>query len=210
MSNADVHASGPGAAAARGAGLPGDFSTLFAESFRRLWLLACGMVRDRALAEDIVQEAAVIGLEKWSQFTPGTSFSAWMGQMVRFVALNHIRREKRRRTSAVDPATMDATEASSSTDWQASTTDTKYAAHLSLEQHDFDDEVMRALEDVGEVPRACLLLRSLDDLSYAEIAVLLEIPEGTAMSHVHRTRQLLRARLAQTGRLGASATEDAQ
>ena len=38
-------------------------------------------------------------------------------------------------------------------------------------------------------------MRTLDGLSYAEIAALLDVPEGTAMSHVHRTRRLLRERL---------------
>jgi RNA polymerase sigma-70 factor (ECF subfamily) len=52
------------------------------------------------------------------------------------------------------------------------------------------------LGDVGEVARACLLLRTLEGLEYAEISRLLEIPEGTAMSHVHRTRRYLRDRLA--------------
>src|SRR5690606_15111342 len=67
---------------------------------------------------------------------------------------------------------------------------------LLPEQEWFDDRVMRALKAVGEIPRACLLLRVIEGLEYAEIARLLEIPEGTAMSHVHRTRQLLRERLA--------------
>jgi RNA polymerase sigma-70 factor (ECF subfamily) len=55
---------------------------------------------------------------------------------------------------------------------------------------------MAALVEVGEVPRACILLRTVEGLAYPEIAKLLGIPEGTAMSHVHRTRQLLRTRLA--------------
>ena len=55
------------------------------------------------------------------------------------------------------------------------------------------------LEALGEVPRACLLLSTLRELSYGEIAALLTIPEGTAMSHVHRARLVLRERLAPRG-----------
>ena len=43
--------------------------------------------------------------------------------------------------------------------------------------------------------RASFLLRSLRGLPYSEIAVLLDIPEGTAMSHVHRSRARMRQRL---------------
>jgi RNA polymerase sigma-70 factor (ECF subfamily) len=56
---------------------------------------------------------------------------------------------------------------------------------------------MHALEQVGDVARACLLLRTIESLDYRQIAQLLEIPEGTAMSHVHRARRLLRGQLTQ-------------
>jgi DNA-directed RNA polymerase specialized sigma24 family protein len=40
-----------------------------------------------------------------------------------------------------------------------------------------------------------LLLRTVEKLSYAEIAALMDMPEGTAMSHVHRSKMALRERL---------------
>src|SRR5262245_39471128 len=56
----------------RAAGTPrltaGDFAAHFAESFRLLWLIAVGITRDRALSEDIVQDAAVIALRKLDEF----------------------------------------------------------------------------------------------------------------------------------------------
>ena len=55
---------------------------------------------------------------------------------------------------------------------------------------------MRALNSVSDIARACLLLRTIEQMEYAEISRLLAIPEGTAMSHVHRARQHLRERLA--------------
>lgn len=173
-----------------GAAEGADFASLLSASFRRLWLLAAGIVRDRTLAEDIVQEAAMIGLEKWSSFQPGSSFMAWMGQTVRFVAMNHIRRTKRRRTSSVDPAMIDASNIAP----ESSNPVTSRAADDRDQLH-FDDRLMKALDDVAPVARTCLLLRTLDDMSYAEISVLLDIPEGTAMSHVHRARGQMRAQL---------------
>jgi DNA-directed RNA polymerase specialized sigma24 family protein len=41
-----------------------------------------------------------------------------------------------------------------------------------------------------------LLLRTIEQMEYSEISKVLQIPEGTAMSHVHRARQHLRERLA--------------
>ena len=54
---------------------------------------------------------------------------------------------------------------------------------------------VRALAALAETARAALLLRTVLELDYATIARLLDIPEGTAMSHVHRSREALRRAL---------------
>lgn len=172
-----------------------DFAARFAESFRLLWLIAAGVTRDRALAEDIVQDAAVIALRKLDEFEPGTSFNAWMGQTVRFVAFNASRREAHRRARPLEPAELDQSATGRS---GATLPELRVGARgeLSPDQAHFDDQMMQALDSVSEMARACLLLRTLGDLEYAEISRVLGIPEGTAMSHVHRTRKALRDRLA--------------
>ena len=66
---------------------------------------------------------------------------------------------------------------------------------LSDDQLDLGDEWLQALRQLSEVARCCLLLRVIGGASYIRISQQLEIPEGTAMSHVHRSKQLLRERL---------------
>ncbi len=163
-----------------------EFAARFQSSFRVLWLIAVGITGDRWLAEDVVQEAAIIALNKLNQFQAGTNFTAWTGQIVRNVALNSIRKERRHKTSPIAASGVEAEPAGRTT----------VEGFGGIERPDFDDRVLRALGDVGEIARACLLLRTLEGLEYTEISRLLEIPEGTAMSHVHRTRQYLRDRLA--------------
>lgn len=161
-----------------------------------LWLIAVGILGDSSLAEDVVQEAAVVALGKLDQYQPGTNFGAWMGQMVRFMALNERRKRGRRPAISLDPATMDQVVPGSgegSTQGELRLTD---RGQLPPDQAHFDDRVLEALGEVGETARACLLLRTVEGLNYAEISKLLEIPEGTAMSHVYRTRRYLRERLA--------------
>src|SRR6185503_13659537 len=103
----------------------------------------------------------------------------------------------RRDTSSTDPALLDVgPEPRNGHAWTPAPANER--APLDPGEADtgaFDDHVVAGLRELGEVPRACLLLRTLRELSYAEIAELLEIPEGTAMSHVHRARLALRARL---------------
>ncbi len=120
---------------------------------------------------------------------------AWMSQIVRLTALNHVRKSSHRIAVPTDPQLLDhlgtADAARPGDDALLVSGD----GHLSLEQTEFDDQVLGALSGVGKVARACLLLRIVQDLSYAEIAKTLQIPEGTAMSHVHRAKKMMRDRL---------------
>lgn len=177
-------------------GSQGAFAQHFTQSFPVLWTIAAGIVGDRAMAEDIVQEAALIGLGKFEQFQPGTSFTAWMGQMVRNVALNAARKQRRQRTGALDGDAEGSVPAKGSAAREAGQDLPMMAqGRLPANQHFFDDQIMRALDEIGPAARACLLLRTIEGMEYSEISKLLEIPQGTAMSHVHRSREFLRRRL---------------
>ena len=122
-----------------------------------------------------------------------------MSQIVRLTALNHVRKSNRQSTLPTDPQALDRVGANSAKNSNSADGPVGRDGRLAQLQMDFDDEVLRALEGVGEVGCACLLLRIVHQLSYAEIAETLEIPAGTAMSHVHRAREHMRGRLASRG-----------
>ena len=184
---------GSGDASARPAPLtPAMFAERFQEVSRVLWCVAAATQGQRAHADDIVQEAALIGLRKLDQFEVGTSFVAWMSQIVRHVALNDGRRRQRRATHASDPLTIDASHPGADPSGPAPVTS---AGILTDGQDAFGDEVVHAMMELSEPARCCLLLRTVLGLSYAEISRALNIPEGTAMSHVHRARAAMRHRL---------------
>jgi RNA polymerase sigma-70 factor, ECF subfamily len=166
-----------------------DFAKEFEASFRSLWVIAFAITHDRVGAEDVVQEAAVVALGKLSDYQEGSSFVAWMSQIVRFTALNRSRKE--RRAKPVENEQLDAHRARVE---ESMVTLSKSGQLKALEDH-FDDDVVRGLKGLQPLQRACLLLRTIEELEYAEIARLLEIPEGTAMSHVHRARAQLRRAL---------------
>lgn len=176
-----------------------EFGERLAGSYRLFWLSAVGIIGNASKAEDVVQEAVVIALGKLDTFEAGSNFEAWMGSIVRFVAMNQYRKERGRRTEAVDPVTIDQHSEASALperhrDLGKLVRGDVLAAHLDL-----DDQTLHALQQVDEVARACLLLRTLEDLPYAKISALLGVPEGTAMSHVHRARKFLRERLSRRG-----------
>jgi RNA polymerase sigma-70 factor, ECF subfamily len=178
---------------------PPGFAAQYRAAYSRLALVAAGVTGDRSSAEDIVQDAAVIALEKASEFRPGSNFAAWMAEIVRRCALNHRRKAKGRRTFAADPAVlsrMDHRTARASGGGVEHGPIATPAGEVLEHQSAFDDELVRALKELSEDARCCLLLRTVEKLSYAEIAALMRIPEGTAMSHVHRSRATLRVLLA--------------
>ena len=119
-------------------------------------------------------------MDKLQEFDPGTNLTAWLARIVRNVALNHARRRRLERSwaaSARQTAAATAREGGVRPD-PAGAID--------------DEQVITALSTLSETARTCLLMRTVLDLSYKEIAATLEIPAGTAMSHVHRARASLR------------------
>ena len=164
------------------------FAMEFQQCYSRLWMLAASLLGDRHMAEDVVQDAGLVALKQLDQFEVGTSFVAWMSQIVRFNALNQSRKRTRRKTQSVDPVALASEAKNPSTEKKL----LNAKSDLPPGQTVFDDEVMNALRDLRETARACLLLRILHQLSYAEIAEMLEIAEGTAMSHVYRSKDRLR------------------
>lgn len=151
---------------------PSIFAARFRESSRVLWCVAAGVLGDRTQAEDVLQEAAVVALGKLESFRPGSNFVAWMSQYVRFVSLNDRRKRERRRRALA-----------------AKRPDAPPTAVLPDDPRaPFDRDVAAALASLSESQRTCLLLKTVVELEYTEISEMLEMPAGTAMSHVSRAR----------------------
>lgn len=168
---------------------PAEFGERFGVAARTLWCVAVAMTQDRTEADDVLQEAATVALGKLTQFDADTNFTAWMATIVRLVALGRRRKVNRRRTTSTDPGALDAMVGSASEHGGQPVTS---SGQLAENQYAFEDRVVSALSRLDESRRACLLLRTVLDLPYAEIARVLGVPEATAMSHVHRARLALR------------------
>jgi RNA polymerase sigma-70 factor (ECF subfamily) len=180
---------------------PDAFAEEFMACSRTLWCIAAGVLGRRDQVDDVLQEGAMIALGKLEQFDPDTSFVAWMGRIVRFVALNHARRRRRRAACALDEQTVDGQVAPRTSTADRHSAPATARGELPPNQECFDDDVCRALSTLDEIARACLILRTVIDLPYREIALALDIPEGTAMSHVHRARRAMRDHLRHRGPL---------
>ena len=171
------------------------FAVRLQASARVLWTVAAGVLGNRSHVEDVLQEAALIGLQKLDQFRPDSNFTAWMARIVRFVALNQARTRSRRRTFDSDPVQLDREPGLARDVAGPARPAVDLRGELGPDDGAFDDELSGALAELKPMARSCLLLKTLLGLEYQEIARSLDIPMGTAVSHVHRARRFLRRRL---------------
>ncbi len=171
---------------------PEVFAARFREHSRAFLCVAAAILGSPHEAEDVVQEAAAIAWSKRSEHAEVRSFRAWMTQIVRFVALNRRRGRKRRREAMMGEG-WDIEAPGSPSEAPGDVVDAR--GGLIGGETQFDDRVMRALGSLSETARACLLLRVVLEMPYKEIARTLDIPEGTAMTHVARSRRALYERL---------------
>ncbi len=167
---------------------PFDFSEEFALHYRSLWLVGLSVVGNTADADDVMQEAAIVGLRKQGTFQAGTSFRAWMGEIVRNVALNRRRQSRRELRRFGQRTELGSVELTHTTPPAHPVSADGRLLHT---QEALDDRMCEALLHIDPVSRACLLLRTIDSLNYDQISEIMNIPKGTAMSNVFRARHAL-------------------
>lgn len=163
------------------------FEAHFATAAKPAWVVAAGILMDPHAADDALQEVAVVAWQKRDTFQPGTNFTAWLCQIARHIGLR-MRRDRHGMQSIerIEEPTHEPQTHASTTPADL----TKPTLEL-MERLGLSGPLARALATLDEDARACLLLRTVLDVDYAEIAAMLQMPEGTAMSHVHRSRRRL-------------------
>lgn len=152
--------------------------------------LARWLTRSPTDAEDVVQEAFLRALRFYDGFRGGDG-RAWLLTIVRNTFYTWKARERAGRTVEYEEEAAGL---------QLMETETEPALHnadpeaLWLRAAD-RERVERALLALPAEPREILVLRELEELSYKEIAAIIDVPLGTVMSRLSRARALLRAQL---------------
>lgn len=159
----------------------------------QLFSAALRMTRNRADAEDLVQEAMLRGFRSFHTFTEGTNLRAWLFRILTNVYINSYRAKQRR------PDETDLGEVEDLYLYRRIGSFETAAASLSAEEQFLDlftdDEVKAALEDLPDNFRLPVLLADVEGFAYREIADILEIPVGTVMSRLHRGRKAMQRAL---------------
>jgi len=160
------------------------FEQLAMPLFDQLYNHACWLTGDRADAEDLVQETYAKALKGFASFAEGTNLRAWMFRILRNAFLNS-RSGLKQKTEYLEDDEAGADEA-------VAHEVTPEALFLATESQEM---IFNALERLPVAHREIILLCDVDEMSYREIAQVLDVAPGTVMSRLSRARRSLRAAL---------------
>lgn len=183
----------------------GDFEQVMLPHLDAAYNLACWLVRDPSVAEDVVQDAYERAYKYFAAFRGGSG-RPWMLQIVRNVAYSTLKAQRRREVSLSgwmgtdDEGAVDRDVPDSRLDPEATLAQRQDLAAL--------DDALNALPIAW---RECLILREAEELSYKEMARIMDVPIGTVMSRLSRARRALqqecRNLLPKDGKLSGSVEE---
>ena len=156
-----------------------------------LYTSAFYLTKDRADAEDLVQETYLRAFRFFDKFQPGTNFRAWLLSILQNLFINRDR-QKRREAPTVQWGTVD--EVYESMVEQNENMGGGNPEHHFVSQM-MDDEVEMALRGLPEEFRTPIVLVDIEELTYEESANIMECPMGTVRSRVSRGRRMLQVAL---------------
>ncbi len=181
-----------------------EFESLLAPILDQAYGVALRLTRNRADAEDLVQEAALLAYRGFGTFVRGTNFRAWFLRVLTNAFLSARRRQRPLDHAVSLDEPPPPSSPSAFLQRRAHETVTGAPPEAGFRGADVVREVLGKLESeqvaaaVDALPdefRAAAALYFLQDLSYQEIADVLEIPVGTVRSRLHRGRALLQKKL---------------
>lgn len=147
-----------------------DFADALALQIPRLRRYARALTHDVSWADDLVQDTLERALQRRWLFRINSNLTAWLFTMLYRLYLN----EAKRRTRVSVVPDDESLEPAASGD-----------PALQL-------DMRRALDSLSAEHRAVIILIGLEQMSYQEVAEVLDIPLGTVMSRLTRARTQLR------------------
>ncbi len=177
------------------AGDPEAFGTLFRRHRDRLWAVAVRTTGDPEEAGDALQDALISAFRAAGSYRGEAAVTTWLHRIVVNASLDRIRRRQSRPALSIDQHELGSGAHPGDLSGLAYSRDDVAATLTRL-------DVRAALAQLPEPQRVALVLVDLEDLSVAEAAELLGVPEGTVKSRCSRARTAL-ALLLREGDAGA-------
>jgi len=166
---------------------------LIARYERPVFALVLRMVGDREVAEELAQDTFVRALNRLDTYRTELKFSSWLFRIANNAAIDHLRRR------TPDTISLDGDRGAASLEAAAEgaiqVADGGPSPLDALEASELGETIAAAIAQLRPAYRACVQLRFIEDQSYEEIAVALDLPIGTVKTHLHRAKQELQGLL---------------
>jgi len=156
----------------------------------KVYGIAYGVVHNRDDALDIAQEAFIKAFSKLRSFRGTSSFYTWLYRITVNLAIDHARKRKHLVTVDYDESILEKAPPEGGPRGGGETNPLEV-----LKREELNETIMSAIIELPEEQRATVVLREIEDLSYAEIAAVLGCSIGTVMSRLHYGRKKLRQKL---------------
>jgi RNA polymerase sigma-70 factor (ECF subfamily) len=156
---------------------------------------AVRLTRNPDAAQDLVQDTYLKALRGRSRFAAGTNLKAWLYTILHNTWRNRQRDRARSRVEA-DSEAVDRVAADGLEGGLASPANPE----AQLLNATLSEDLQAALDALPEAFREAVWLRDVEELSYQEIATVLDVPIGTVMSRLSRGRRQLYRALTAAGR----------
>jgi RNA polymerase sigma factor (sigma-70 family) len=161
------------------------FKMLFDKYKQPLYFHILKLVKDREIIEDLLQEIFLKAFDNISSFNPDYAFSTWLYRITTNHSIDFLRKKKLKTFSIHEPI---------------KTKDGDMSIELEDEGRSTDDLIIRkqrsqilreALDSLPVKYSEIIKMRHVEELSYQEIADILDLPLGTVKAHIFRARELL-------------------
>ncbi len=153
------------------------------------------LTKDRADAEDLVQETYLRAFRFFDKFQPGTNFRAWLLTILQNLFINRYRQKRR---EALTPEWEKMDDVYESMVEQDENMGGGNPEHHFVSQM-MDNEVEKALRGLPEESRTAIVLVDIEELTYEEAANVMECPMGAVRSRVSQGRRMLQVALKEYG-----------
>lgn len=153
-----------------------------------MYRICLSMLRQATDAEDATQEVFLKVLDRAHQFREQARFSTWLHRLTVNLCLHRIEKESLRSLESIDLH-------QEVRDTGFALVDASPSPLEAAAGSEANGRLQGLLARLPPPSRAVLVLRELEELSYAEIAEVLSIPIGTVMSRLARARERMAALL---------------
>lgn len=161
------------------------FKELFDKYRQPLYYHILKMVHRDDVIEDLQQEIFLKAFDNIHSYNSGYAFSTWLYRITTNHTIDFLRKKRLKTSSIDDPIkTKDGEMRVDVEDEDASSDDLVMQTQRQL-------VIRQALDSLPEKYRMVIQYRHMEELSYQEIAELMDLPLGTVKAHIFRARELL-------------------